>query len=61
MEDSEGSKKLALELLVPLRFDVSAVQPDFLVRSVAAALNSFIMGSLLQLLCVEKVLTANFH
>ncbi len=61
MEDSEGSKKLALELLVPLRFDVSAVQPDFLVRSIAAALNSLVMGSFLQLLCVEKVLTANFH
>ncbi len=61
MEDSEGSKKLVLKLLVPLRFDVLAVQPDLLSRSIAVALNSFVMGSFLQLLCVEKVLTANFH
>ncbi len=61
MEDSEGSKKLALELLVPLRFDVPAVQQDLLARSIASALNSLVMGSFLQLLCVEKVLTANFY
>ncbi len=61
MEDSEGCKKLALELLVPLRFDVLAVQLNLLPRSIAAALNSLIMGSFLQLLCVEKVLTAYFH
>ncbi len=61
MEDLEGSKKLTLELLVPLHFDVLAVQPDLLARSIAAALNSLVIGSFLQLLCVEKVLTANFH
>ncbi len=53
MEDSEGSKKLALELFVPLRFDVLAVQPDLFARSVAAALYSLVVGSFLQLLCVE--------
>ncbi len=47
MEDSEGSKKLALELLVSLRFDVSAVQPDLLARSIASALDSLVMGSFL--------------
>ncbi len=57
----EGSKKLALELLVPFRFDVSAVQPNLLARSVALALYSFVMGSFLQLLCVEEVLAADFH
>ncbi len=61
MEDSEGSKKLALELFVPLHFDVLAVQLDFLARSIAATLNSLVMGSFLQLLCVEQVLAANFH
>ncbi len=61
MEDSEGSKKLALKLFIPLRLDVPAVQPELLARSVASALNSLVMGSFLQLLCVEKVLTANFH
>ncbi len=53
MEDSERSKKLALELLVPLRLDVFAIQPDLLARSIATALYSLIMGSFLQLLCME--------
>ncbi len=61
MKDSEGSKKLALELLVPLRFDVLAIQPDLLACSVAAALYSLVMGSFLQLLYMEKVLAANFY
>ncbi len=61
MEDSEGSKELALEFFVPLCFDVFAIQPDLFARSIATALYSLIMGSFLQLLCVEKVLTANFH
>ncbi len=61
MEDLEGSKKLALELLIPLRFDVFAIQPDFLAWTIATTLYFFVIGSILQLLCVEKVLTANFH
>ncbi len=61
MEDSEGSKELALKLLVPLRFDVLAIQPDLLARSVATTLYSFVKCSFLQLLCVEKVLAANFY
>ncbi len=61
MEDLEGSKKFAFELLVPLRFDVFAIQPDLFTRSVASALYSLIMGFFLQLLCVKKVLTANFY
>ncbi len=61
MKDSKGSKEQTLELLVPLCFDVLTIQPDVLVRSIATALNSLVMGSFLQLLCVEKVLIANFH
>ncbi len=61
MEDLEGSKKLVLELLIPLRFDVFAIQPDLLARSVAVTLYFLVMGSLLQFLCIEKVLIANFH
>ncbi len=61
MEDLEGSKKLTLKLFVHLRFDVLAIQLDFLARSIAVALNSLVMGSFLQLLCVEEVLAANFH
>ncbi len=61
MKDSEGSKKFALELLVPLYFDVFAIQPNLLARSITTALYSLILGFLMQLLCMEKVLTANFH
>ncbi len=61
MKDLEGSKKLALELFVPLCFDVFAIQLDFLAWNVATALNSLIRGFFLQLLYVEKVLAANFH
>ncbi len=53
MEDSEGSKELALELLVPLRFDVFAIQPELLARSIATALYFLVIGSLLQLICME--------
>ncbi len=53
MEDSEGSKKLALELFIPLCFDVFAIQLDILARSIAMALYSFVIGSFLQLLCIE--------
>ncbi len=61
IEDSEGSKKFALKFLVPLRLDVFAIQPDLLAGNVARALYSLVIGSFLQLLCMEKVLTANFH
>ncbi len=53
MEDLERSKKLALELLVLLCFDVFAIQLDLLTRSVVMALYFFIVGSLLQLLCIK--------
>ncbi len=61
MEDLEGSKKLALDLHGLLRFDVFVIQPDLLAQSIAVALYSLVMSFLLQLLCVEKVLTANFY
>ncbi len=53
IEDLAGSKKLALELLVPLQFDVFAIQPDILAQSIVMALYSLIIDSLLQLLCME--------
>ncbi len=53
MEDLEKSKNLVFKLLVLLRFNVFAIQPDFLVQSIATALYSFIVGSLLQFLCIE--------
>ncbi len=61
MEDLEESKKVALKFLIPLRLNVFAIQPDLLTQSVVTALYFLVMGSFLQFLCVEKVLTANFH
>ena len=53
MEDLEGSKKLIFEFFVPLCFDIFAIQPDFLVQSVATAFYSFVISSLLQLLYIK--------
>ncbi len=53
MEDLKGSKKFALELFIPLCFDILAIQLDLLARTIATALYSLVMGSLLQLLCME--------
>ena len=61
MEDSEESKKLAFELFILLCFDVFAIEPDFLVWSIAITLYSLVINSLLQLLCMELVLVANFY
>ena len=53
MEDSERFKKFAFELFVSLCFDVFAIQPDLLARSIATVFYSFVMGFFLQLLCIE--------
>ncbi len=53
MEDSEGSKELTLKLFIPLRFDVFAIYLDLIAQSIATAFYSFVMGSFLQLLCME--------
>ncbi len=53
MEDLKRSKKPVLELLIPLRFDVFTIQPDLLAQSIVTTLNSFVMGSFLQLLYIE--------
>ncbi len=53
MEDSEGSKELAFKLFVPFCLDLFAILPDLFVWSIATALYFLIMGSLLQLLCIE--------
>ncbi len=61
MENSERSKKLALKLFVPLRFDVFAIQPDLLARIILTVLYFLVPGSVLQFLCMEKVLIANCY
>ena len=53
MKDLEGSRKFAFELLVFLYFNVFTIHPDFLAQNIAIALYFFVIGSLLQLLCIE--------
>ena len=53
MEDLEKFKKFAFPVFVPLCFDVFAIQSDFFAQSIAMALYSFVMGSLLQFLCMK--------
>ena len=53
MKDLEGSKKFAFELFVLFWFDVFAIQPDFLTRSITTTLYFFVMDFFLQLLCME--------
>ncbi len=47
MENLEESKKLTLKLLIPLCFDVFVIQLNLLAQSIATALYSFVIGSLL--------------
>ncbi len=61
MKDLKRFKKLALKLFVPLHFDIFAIQLDLLTRIIAMTLHSFVMGSLLQFLCMKFVLATNFH
>ncbi len=53
MEDSEEFKVLALEIFVPLHFDIFAIQLDLLAQSIATAFYFLVMGAFLQLLCIE--------
>ena len=44
MKDLEGSKKFVFKLLIPLSFDVFAIQPDILARSIVTAFYFFLIG-----------------
>lgn len=54
-------QKLFLNLLNSLRFDLLAIQPDFLTRGIDTTLYSLIVGVFLQLLYMEQILVANLH
>ena len=61
MYNLERSKKLRLKLPVAFGFDVFAIQPNFVIGSVATRLDAFILSSLLKLLSMVEVLPANSH
>ena len=54
-------KKFDFQILILFGFDVFAIQPNFVFRSIASRLCIFIMSLLLKLLGVVEVFTANQH
>ena len=55
------TKKLSFQLTIPLSFEVSTTQLDFIVKSIALKLDFLIVGLLLHFLCMIEVLLANNH
>ena len=55
------SKELRLQLPVLLGLDIFAIQPNFIIKSIASRFDISIVGALLKLLSMVKVLTANNH
>ena len=52
VQNSKRPKKFRLQLLIAFGFDIFAVQPNFLARSVTSRLSSFIVSLFLQFLGV---------
>ena len=61
VQNLKSLKELRLQLPIAFDFDIFAVQPNFLTRSVTFRLNSFIVGSFLQLLGLLQVLSLYSH
>ena len=52
VQNSKRPKELCLQLLIAFGFDIFAVQPNLLARSITFRLSSFIVGSFFQFLGV---------
>ncbi len=61
MQYPKKSHEFSLEFLIPLGFDVSAIQPNFVTRGIASRLHMLIVISLLKFLCILEVLSADSH
>ncbi len=61
MQYPERSKEFSLEFPIPFGFDVFAIQPNFVARGIASRLRMLVMISLLKLLCMLEVLSADSH
>ena len=55
------TKKLGFQLAILLSFEVLATQPYLVASGVASWLDTFIVGSILKLLCVVEVLLTSGH
>ncbi len=61
MQYPKMSKEFILEFPIPLGFDVFAIQPNFVAQVIASRLCMLIVISLLKLLCMLEVLSADSH
>ncbi len=61
MQYPKRSKEFSLEFLLPLGFDVFAIQPNFVTQDIASRLYMLVVISLLKLLCMLEVLSADSH
>ena len=61
MEHSKQSEKFGFKFPLPFCLDILAIQLDFFTLYVALGIYSFVIGSLLEVLSVQKVLVTNFH
>ncbi len=61
MQYPKRYKEFSFEFPIPLGFDVFAIQPNFVARGIASRLCMVVVTSLLKLLCMLKVLSADSH
>ena len=59
MQNLKRFQKFRLQLLVLFSFDLFAIQPNFIIKSIASRLDAFIVGLFLKFLSVIEVLLAN--
>ena len=58
---SERPERLGFQLPISLGLDILAVQPNLLARRVASRLYALVVSTLLQILSVDEVFSANNH
>ncbi len=61
MQYQKRSKEFSLEFLIPLGFNIFAIQPNFVAWGIASRLRMLIMILLLELLCMLEVLSTDSH
>ena len=61
MQHPKRSKKFCLGFLIPFGFDVFAIKPNFVARSIAFGLYGLIVVSFLEFLGMLEVFSADSH
>ncbi len=61
MQYLKRSKEFSLKFLIPLGFDVFAIQPNFVAWGIASRLRMVVVISLLKLLYMLEILSADSY